>query len=95
MGIYGPEEHYKNHGHREGRVFGPVPVPDDPLLEPELAEAYWRRYPDIEKSAEWGRRSALGILGPRDHYHYLGKHQLRVWGPAGTGAWQLNLLLHA
>jgi hypothetical protein len=84
MGIYGAREHYKNYGKREGRIFGPIPLPDTPRQEPELADAYWQRYPDIEKSRVWGRRSALGILGPRDHYHYLGKNQGRIWGPALT-----------
>ena len=82
MGIYGAEEHFKHHGRGEGRIYGPVPLPERPLEEPGLAEAYWQRYPDIERSATWGRRSTLGILGPRDHYHYLGKNQGRVWGQA-------------
>ena len=82
MGIFGAEEHFRQHGKQEGRVYGPIPVPEDPLLESELAEIYWQRYPDIERSAIWGRESELGTLGPRDHYHYLGQKLGKIWGPA-------------
>lgn len=79
-GIFGARAHYNQHGKREGRVFGPIPAPDDLVLEQQLAELYWRRYPKIEQSAAWGRKSQLGILGPRDHYHYHGRHSDLRWG---------------
>lgn len=81
-GIYGAREHYRLHGQHEGRIFGPLTEPVDPETERELAEAYWHRYGDVAKSPIWGRNSSLGILGPRDHYRYIGRHQNRVWGEA-------------
>lgn len=80
MGVYGAREHFKQHGKREGRIFAPIIIPDDLAYERQLAEAYWLRYPDVEKSAIWGRDGALGILGPRDHYHYFGRHLNHRWG---------------
>lgn len=81
MGIFGAQEHYDHHGKQEGRIWGTVPTAENPILEPELAEAYWHRYPEIEQSHIWGRKSQLGILGPRDHFHYRGKDFGRIWGP--------------
>lgn len=81
-GIYGAREHYQLHGRHEGRIFGPLTEPADPEKERVLAEAYWNRYGDVADSPIWGRNSSLGILGPRDHYHYIGKKQNRVWGEA-------------
>lgn len=81
-GIYGAREHYQLHGRHEGRIFGPLIEPEDPEKERILAEAYWNRYDDVANSPIWGRNSSLGILGPRDHYHYIGKNQSRVWGEA-------------
>lgn len=80
MGIYGAREHYKQHGKPEGRIFAPIFIPDDFAYEQQLAEAYWQRYPDVEKSAIWGRGGTLGILGPRDYYHYFGRHLNHRWG---------------
>lgn len=80
LSIWGPRDHYKIHGKKEGRIFGPVSYPKDLQLEAKLAQAYWKRYPDIAASEVWGRNSQLGILGPRDHFKYIGKGQGRVWG---------------
>jgi hypothetical protein len=80
MGIYGAREHFTQYGKREGRIFGPIIIPDDLAYEQRLAEAYWQRYPDVEKSAIWGRYGTLGVLGPRDYYHYYGRHLSHKWG---------------
>ena len=84
LGLTGAAEHYRQHGRREGRIYGPVAEVRDPGQEQLLAEAYWQRYPAIAESSIWGRKSALGIRGPRDHYRYIGKYQRLVWGPPGV-----------
>ena len=84
LGLTGAGEHYRQHGRREGRIYGPVAEGLDPEQERLLAEAYWQRYPDIAKSQIWGRKSALGIRGPRDHYRYIGKYRMLVWGTPGV-----------
>jgi hypothetical protein len=80
MGIWGARDHYQQHGRREGRIFQPVLEPEDPELERQLAEAYWRRYPDIRDHLLWGEDSSLGFLGPRDYHIHVGRQQGRVWG---------------
>jgi len=79
MGIRGPRDHFRQYGRHEGRVFGPIPKPDEPAAERNLAEAYWNRYPDIAGNDIWGRAGTLGVQGARDHYHYYGKAQGRIW----------------
>lgn len=49
------------------------------MAEKSLAETYWYRYPDIEKSKYWGPGGPLGIYGPRDHYEQYGKDEGRVF----------------
>jgi hypothetical protein len=80
LGISGAKEHFRQHGRREGRIYGLVAEVEDSERERLLAEAYWSRYPDIAASRIWGKASALGIRGPRDHYHYIGRHQKLIWG---------------
>lgn len=80
MGIWGPRDHYMLHGKREGRIFKPLITPTDMDKERTLAKIYWRSYPDIRKSSAWGEESELGILGPRDHYTYIGRFERRRWG---------------
>ncbi len=82
MGIWGARDHYEIHGRSEGRIYQPVMIPEDRKQERALAEAYWNRYPEIRKSAIWGEKSGLGILGPRDHYRYVGIRQGKIWGVA-------------
>ena len=84
MGIFGPRAHYNQHGRHEQRILALVQIPNELDLEQELAEAYWSRYPDIERSMIWGRKSKLGILGPRDHYLHFGKAADLTWG-SGMG----------
>lgn len=81
-GIFGARDHYKLHGKWEGRIYGPTPTIADRDLkrEKDLAEAYWNRHPEVDKSSVWGRNSSLGVLGPRDHYRYVGKYQGYTWG---------------
>jgi hypothetical protein len=79
MGIWGPRDHYKQHGKREGRIFAPLHSPANLNLEARLAEKYWRDYPEIAKDSIWGRKGALGILGPRDHFRYRGRFQGKTW----------------
>jgi hypothetical protein len=86
MGIFGPRTHFEQHGKHENRIFAPVTIPDDPVRERELAETYWKRYPEIEKNVIWGRKSGLGILGPRDHYLFIGKEAGWKWGAGGGDA---------
>ena len=80
MGIAGPRHHYRQHGQREGRIFAPLVIPDDLETEAVLAESYWRRYPEVRDSWVWGEHSALGILGPRDHYLHVGRGLGYLWG---------------
>jgi hypothetical protein len=79
-GIFGARDHYNLHGRREGRVYGPTPTVTDLEREKVLAESYWNRYPDVAESGVWGRKSSLGVLGPRDHYRYVGKYLGNTWG---------------
>ena len=80
MGIWGPRDHYRLHGQREGRIFEPLAIPPDLAAEKSLARAYWHRYPEVHHSSIWGEQSDLGILGPRDHYFYIGTPLGYVWG---------------
>lgn len=80
LGIKGPADHYRHHGHQEGRIYAKVIKPDDMVLERKLAEAYWSRYQDIARSPIWGRDGSLGVLGPRDHYRFYGQREGRKWG---------------
>lgn len=81
LGIDGPRDHYRQHGHREGRIFQPLVIPEDLAAEKVLAESYWRRYPEVRDSWVWGERADLGILGPRDHYIHVGSGLGYRWGP--------------
>lgn len=49
--------------------------------EKRLAEAYWRRYPDVRADPHWGQDSPMGIRGPREHYGQHGKREGRIYGP--------------
>ena len=84
LGTTGAREHYRQHGRREGRIYGLVAEVEDTRQERLLAEAYWKRYPDIAASRIWGKAGALGIRGPRDHYTYIGRHQKLIWGSLET-----------
>ncbi len=48
--------------------------------EAALAEAYWRRYPDVAADPTYGR-DGMGIEGARAHYRNHGKAEGREWGP--------------
>ncbi|THB74557.1 MAG: hypothetical protein D6B25_13305 [Desulfobulbaceae bacterium] len=80
MGLYGARDHFEQFGRKEGRIFAPLISEEKGPAEKALAEAYWQRYPAIARSRSWGRSSKLGFLGPRDHYHYIGKAQGLIWG---------------
>ena len=89
MGIWGPRDHYRLHGQREGRIFAPLVIAPDLGTEKSLAQAYWKRYPEVRHSSIWGEQSDLGILGPRDHYIYIGTPLSYTWGvddPTGEKA---------
>jgi len=79
-GVRGPYEHFRRFGRKEGRIFAPLPEIGNLPLEARLAEAYWQRYPEVERSPVWGRNGSLGILGPRDHYIHRGSAAGMVWG---------------
>lgn len=49
--------------------------------ERALAEAYWQRYPAVEKNDYFGREGPLGISGPREHYRLYGQREGRIWAP--------------
>lgn len=80
MGVWGPRDHFIQHGKREGRIFKPVHQPENLETEEQLAEIYWQNYPEIRSSPIWGEKSSLGILGPRDHFRYFGRLQGKIWG---------------
>ncbi len=80
MGIFGPRDHFQQHGKREGRIFQPIFRSQDMIQEARLAKAYWRRYPEIKGHAIWGIDSPMGILGPRDHHQFRGQHEGKIWG---------------
>lgn len=80
MGIWGPRDHYRQHGRREGRIFQPLVAVLDLETEKILARAYWQRYPDVRSSTIWGENSDLGILGPRDHFIHVGTALGLTWG---------------
>lgn len=88
LGISGARAHFQQHGRREGRIYGPIADPADPEKERILAEAYWSRYPEVAESPVWGRKSALGIRGPRDHYRYIGRRQNMTWEEIENGGRQ-------
>lgn len=79
-GIWGPRDHYRTHGRFDGWIWGPIIRPKDLVREKKLAEAYWNRYPEIANSKVWGRKSNMGLLAPRDHYHYVGRILGNKWG---------------
>lgn len=79
LGIWGARDHFNQHGRQEGRIFQPIPEIPDGAAEKKLAQSYWRRYPEIEQSSIWGRKSDLGITGPRDHYQHVGRFQGKIW----------------
>lgn len=52
----------------------------DLSAEPQLAEAYWLRNPDVAADAHYGRHGRIGILGAREHWLRHGKSEGRRWG---------------
>lgn len=82
LGIKGPADHYRNHGHQEGRIYAEIEWtwPENMDREEELAGAYWNRYPDVAASPLWGRQGTMGVLGPREHYQLFGRLEGRHWG---------------
>ncbi|KJS00939.1 MAG: hypothetical protein VR65_11135 [Desulfobulbaceae bacterium BRH_c16a] len=82
MGIWGPRDHFRKHGKREGRIFAPIIKAEDAASEKRLAESYWKRYPDVRNSSVWGKESDLQLLGPRDHFIHIGRFEGRIWEQA-------------
>ena len=80
LGITGAQEHFRQYGKKEKRIFARLVIPADLEAEKRYAEFYWARYPDIAASTVWGVHSKLGILGPRDHYIHIGRHEGKIWG---------------
>jgi hypothetical protein len=52
----------------------------DLSAEPQLAEAYWQRNPDVAADAHYGRHGRVGVLGAREHWLRHGKIEGRRWG---------------
>lgn len=44
-----------------------------------LAEAYWERYPDVERDSYYGRKGPMGIFGPKEHFEQHGKREGRLY----------------
>lgn len=59
------------------RMAAPGPADDG---ERALAEAYWRRYPDVAADRYFGAHGQLGRAGAREHYQRHGRREGRVWG---------------
>lgn len=53
--------------------------PAELAKEEALAEAYWRRYPDVAADDFFGRDGNLGVHGPRVHYERHGRAEGREW----------------
>ncbi|MDP6351711.1 MAG: hypothetical protein QF926_11925 [Alphaproteobacteria bacterium] len=51
----------------------------DPELEAALAEAYWRRYPEIRDHPHYGP-GGVGVPGARAHYLRRGRYLDYRWG---------------
>lgn len=54
-----------------------VPFTDQQRRE---AEAYYRRFPGLDKDAFFGRNGPMGVRGAVEHYRRHGRHEGRVWG---------------
>lgn len=52
----------------------------DMAAEQRLAEAYWRRNPDVAADAYYGRHGRIGVLGAREHWLRHGRSEGRHWG---------------
>ena len=50
----------------------------------ELAEAYWKRYPDVANHHYYGRNGILGIDGAQTHFNQHGKSAGRIYAPLVT-----------
>ncbi len=48
--------------------------------EKELAQAYWLRYPGVQKDLYFGKSGPKGVWGAREHYELYGKKEGRIWG---------------
>ncbi|MEP4379725.1 MAG: hypothetical protein ABJ215_00825 [Alphaproteobacteria bacterium] len=53
----------------------------DQVREKVLAEAYWRRNPDVAADDVYGAASTLGVFGAREHFNRHGRVEGRKWGP--------------
>jgi|GEM_PF-1910542 len=80
MGAKGAFLHYQEHGQREGRAWY------DLDLQKRYAHAYWDRYSDVAADGGYGRSSAYGILGARQHFVSHGQSEGRYWGVEGMSA---------
>lgn len=54
--------------------------------EKELAEAYWKRYPDVRDHPFYGVSGPTGTHGAHDHFRQHGKREGRVMAPLPTPA---------
>jgi hypothetical protein len=50
-----------------------------------LAEAYWRRYPDVGADPAFGVHGQLGVWGAREHFQRHGQREGRQWGESMGG----------
>lgn len=53
----------------------------DQVREKVLAEAYWRRNPDVAANPFFGTAGPLGVFGAREHFNRHGRVEGRGWGP--------------
>jgi hypothetical protein len=56
----------------------------DYQAERTLAEAYWRRYPDVAEDGYFGKTGPYGSLGARKHFTLHGKQEGRIWDEASS-----------
>jgi len=53
----------------------------DQQAEKILAEAYWRRYPDVRNDPYYGKHGPMGFKGAREHFEQHGKYEGRILTP--------------
>ena len=63
------------------RRLGKAPeTAEETAEERALAEAYWRRNPDVAADRYYGIEGQLGTAGALEHYRHHGQREGRSWG---------------
>ena len=66
--------------YRQRVIAGAAPVTPLDAQSLALAEAYWRRYPDVGNDGYYGRQGPFGERGAAMHYEKHGRNEGRQWG---------------